>query len=470
MTDCTARQLELEGLGRRRVEAAFNGGWVSSDGGALLLREAEKRTGILRRFAECFTDHREPTRVEFSKEQLVAQRTMMIALGYEDLVDHDFLRHDPLLATAIDVMDPTGGDRKRDRDKGKALAGKSTLNRLELTAAEVSADERYKRIEADFARIERLFVEHFLDSHEQAPAEVVLDLDATDDPIHGGQEGRFFHGYYGHYCYLPLYIFCGDFLLCAKLRPSDIDGAAGSLEEVVRIVQQIRARWPSVRIILRGDSGFARESLMAWAEDNQVDFILGLARNTRLNAILAEEMAVATAEHQQTGLPARRFKDFRYRTQDTWSRERRVVGKAEVLPGKTNPRYVVTSMGPQQWTTRALYEDLYCARGDMENRIKEQQLDLFADRTSTHWMRSNQLRLWMASVAYLLIAAMRRLGLKGTDHEQAQAGTIRTRLMKIGAIVTVSVRRIRIALSESYPWQQLFWQAYQNLKLHPLRL
>jgi hypothetical protein len=468
MTNCIARQMELEGLGKRRVEAAFDGGWVSSDGGAILLRETEKRVGLLRRFAECFIDHRDPARVEFSKEHLVAQRTMMLALGYEDLNDHDALRHDPLLATAIDVVDPTGMSRKRERDKGIPLAGKSTLNRLELTPENVSEQERYKKIEADPNRIERLFVDHFLDSHKEPPEEIILDLDATDDPLHGKQEGRFFHGYYGHYCYLPLYIFCDDFLLCAKLRPSNIDGAAGAIEEVACIVDQIRESWPDVRIILRADSGFTRESLMVWAEESGVDFILGLARNSRLNEVLADEMALAREEHEETGRPARRFKDFWYITQDSWTWERRVVGKAEMLPGKSNPRYVVTSLGSDEWAAKPLYEDLYCARGDMENRIKEQQLDLFADRTSTHWLHSNQLRLWMSSVAYLLVAAMRRLGLKGTEHERAQAGTIRTRLMKIGALITVSVRRVRIRLSESYPWQDLFLQVYQNLKSHPL--
>lgn len=468
MTHCIPRQLELEGLGKRRVEAAFDGGWVSSDGGALLLRETEKRTGLLRRFAECFIDHRDPDRVEFSKEHLIAQRTMMLALGYEDLNDHDILRHDPLLATAIDVVDPTGMSRKRERDKGKALAGKSTLNRLELTPRGASESERYKKIEAIPKRIERLFVDHFLDSHPKPPEKIILDLDATDDPLHGDQEGRFFHGYYGCYCYLPLYIFCDDFLLAAVLRSSNIDGAAGAVEEVAVIVEQIRERWPDVRIILRGDSGFMREPLVVWAEENEVDFIFGLARNSRLNEILSDEMDLARQEHEETGLPVRRFKDFRYSTLESWTAERRVVGKAEMLPGKSNPRYVVTSLSSHEWEAKALYEDLYCARGDMENRIKEQQLDLFADRTSTHWFHSNQLRLWMSSVAYLLLAAMRRLGLQGTDHENAQAGTIRNRLMKIGAVITVSVRRIRISLSESYPLQRVFLQAFRNLKMHPL--
>ncbi len=434
MTDCISRQMELEGLGKRRVEAAFDGGWVSSDGGAILLRETEKRTGLLRQFAECFIDHRDPARVEFPKEHLVTQRTMMLALGYEDLNDHDTLRHDPLLAMAIDVVDPTGMSRKRERDKGIPLAGKSTLNRLELTPEGVSDTERYKKIEAVPSRIEDLFVEHFLDSHEEPLDEIILDLDATDDPLHGKQEGRFFHGYYGHYCYLPLYIFCDDFLLAAVLRPSNIDGAAGALEEVACIVDKIRKRWPAVRIILRADSGFTREPLMVWAEESNVDFILGLARNSRLNQILSDEMALAREERDETGRPARRFKDFWYCTLNSWTQWRRVVGKAEMLPGKSNPRYVVTSLSSEEWEARALYEDLYCARGDMENRIKEQQLDLFADRTSTHWLHSNQLRLWMSSVAYMLVAAMRRLGLKGTKLERAQAVTIRTRLMKIGAV------------------------------------
>ena len=470
MTDCIPRQLELEGLGRREVVAGFDGGFVSSDGGAALLRETEKRTGIVRDFTKCFTDHRDAARVEFSADFLITQRVMMVPLGYEDLNDHDFLRHDPLLATMVEAMDPTGKTRKRERDKGKPLAGKSTLNRLELTPKGVGPDERYKRIEGHFEQIEAFFVEHFLNAHAQEPKEIVLDLDATDDPLHGKQEGYFFHGYYRRYCYLPLYIFCDDFILCAKLRPSNIDGAAGALEEVLRIVGHIRQRWPTVRVILRGDSGFARDPLMTWAEENEVDYIFGLAKNDRLKAILADDMEWAVAQRDETGEAARRFKDFRYRTQKSWARERRVVGKAEALPGKRNPRYVVTTLSPEEWDARSLYEDLYCARGDMENRIKEQQLDLFADRTSTHFMRSNQLRLWFSSVAYMLVAALRRLGLKGTSLERAQAGTIRTRLMKIGALITVSVRRVKIALSESYPWQALFLRVYQNLKSHPLVL
>jgi len=397
-------------------------------------------------------------------EELVAQRVLGIICGYEDLNDHDRLRDDAMLALAVGKADITGATRKRQRDHGHALAGKSTLNRLELAAPVVDADERYKKISYDDHGIERLFVGHFLDNHETPPAEVVLDLDATDDPVHGEQEGRFFHGFYGHYCYLPLYVFCGESLLGATLHTADVAPGKRSVEELERIVSQILARWPGVRIVVRGDSGFCTDELMHWCEESRIDYILGLAQNSRLRAELADEMAAAKAEHERTGEDARVFKDFRYKTRDSWSRERRVVGKAEYITDKENPRFVVTSLPARAWPARALYEDLYCARGEMENRIKEQQLGLFADRTSCHSLRANQLRLWLASLAYVILHDLRRLALAGTGLARAQVGTIRSRLLKIGAIVTVSVRRIYVSLSSVFPLQELFARVLANIR------
>jgi hypothetical protein len=469
-TDCKATQFEFQGLGRRQVVARFDGGRLTSDAGVLLLREVAERTGLLRQFAACFTDHRAPALIEHTVEELVSQRVMALACGYEDLNDHDVLRDDALLAVAAGKTDATGATRRRARDRGHALAGKSTLNRLERTRADATAATRYAKIVYDPAAIARFFVAAFLAAHATPPAEIVLDLDATDDPLHGNQEGRFFHGYYRAYCYLPLYIFCGDFLLCAKLRRADGDGAAGAVEEVARIVAQIRAQWPQVRIVVRGDSGFAREELMQWCEAQAVDFVLGVARNARLERAVADELAQARAQHAATGAPARVYKDFAYQTHTTWARARRVVGKAEYLPGKANPRFVVTSLSAAQWAPAALYEQLYCARGDMENRIKEQQLGLFADRTSTATMRGNQLRLWVSSVAYVLVETVRRVGLAGTELARAQVGTIRTRLFKLAGLVRVSVRRVTLALSSVFPWQRLFTQALANLqRTFPLR-
>jgi hypothetical protein len=453
------------------VVAEFNAGRLSSDaGGLLLLREVAERTGLLRRFARCFRDHRAPELIEHTVAELLAQRVLAQACGHEDLNDHDVLRDDALLAVAAGKTDPTGAQRRRARDRGHGGAGKSTLNRLEGTPADATATARYKKIVYDGAAIARLFVDAFLDAHPTPPAEIVLDLDATDDPLHGQQEGRFFHGYYRSYCYLPLYIFAGDFLLCAKLRTADGDGAAGAVEEVARIVGHLRARWPTVPIVVRGDSGFAREALMAWCEAHGVEFVLGLARNARLEAALTAELAQARAEAAATGASARVYKDFIYQTRATWSRPRRVVGKAEQLPGKANPRFIVTSFAPARWAPAALYEDCYCARGDMENRIKEQQLGLFADRTSTATMRSNQLRLWIASVAYVLVHELRRVGLQGTELARAQVGTIRARLLKVGGLIRLSVRRVVIALSSVFPLQRLFAAALANLqRASPLR-
>jgi hypothetical protein len=467
-TQCNQESFEFHPLAKREVRGRFDGGAITSDGGGLLLREVEKGTGIMARFAACFTDHRDPERIEHTVKELMAQRVYGLALGYEDLNDHDDLRQDPLLAVLAEKADPSGESRVRARDQGKALAGKSTLNRLELTKAKVADDERYKKIVLDEAAVDRLLVEIFLEAHATPPAEIVLDLDATDDPVHGNQEGRFFHGYYGHYCYLPLYIFCGDFLLCARLRPSNIDASAGCVEEVKRMVAQIRKAWPEVKITLRGDAGFCREELMAWCEAERVSYVLGLAKNERLKAEITPELKQAAAEFGATGKPARVFKEFVYQTRESWSRARRVIAKAEHLEKGSNPRFVVTSLVAEAWEARRLYEELYCARGEMENRIKE-QLMLFADRTSTAFLRSNQIRLYFSSVAYVLMEALRRLGLKQTELAAAQVSTIRLKLLKIGALIRITVRKVWVSMAGGYPYRELFAQVYAQLRTVPLR-
>jgi hypothetical protein len=405
------------------------------------------------RFAECFRDHRRQDLIEHAVATLVGQRVFATALGYEDLNDHDELRHDPIMAVLA-------GKLEARREDCAPVAGKSTLNRLELSRPEPS---RYHKIAYDGAAIERLLVDLFLEAHRRPPRQIILDLDATDDPLHGHQEGRFFHGFYDCYCYLPLYVFCGRHLLAAKLRRSAIDASAGSVEEVARIVRQIRARWPHVRILLRADSGFARETLMAWCEENRVDYVFGLARNTRLVAMIEDELAAARATAEKSGQPARRFKDFHWSTLDSWSRRRRVIAKAEWTSGEANPRFVVTSLKRTETGARELYEDIYCARGDMENRIKECQLDLYADRTSAATMRANQLRLWFASMAYVLICALRRIALAETAFADATCGTIRLKLLKIGALVRISVRRIKIAMASACPAAEAWGRAARRL-------
>jgi hypothetical protein len=464
-TKCKSEAMLFQTKSKRDLIAHFNGGNICSDGGGLLLQQTERITGIIKNFAGCFTDHRDADLIEHTVEELVAQRIYALALGYEDLNDHDELRYDPLLAVLVGKKDPAGKDRLRERDKGKALAGKSTLNRLELTPVGARKNSRYKKITVNRHAVDDFFTDVFLDSYHNAPSEIILDLDATDDPLYGQQSGRFFHGYYKNYCYLPLYIFCGEHLLCARLRPSDIDASAGSVKELDRIISRIRMRWPDTRIIIRGDSGFCREHIMRWCELNNVDYILGLAKNERLKREIATELEQAGTIFQQMHQPARVFKDFQYRTLKSWSCSRRVVGKAEYLNKGENPRFVVTSLSTEKVDAQTLYERCYCGRGEMENRIKEQQLWLFADRTSCATMRANQLRLWFSSVAYTLMQALRRLGLKGTKLARAQCGTIRLKLLKIGAQVRVTVRKVWVWFSESYPYQQLFRQVYANLVL-----
>jgi hypothetical protein len=447
-------------VGGHKVVASFDGGAITSDAGGLLLKHTDRALRLVERFAGCFVDKRQPTLIEHSVATLVGQRIYGLALGYEDLNDHDQLRHDPLFGVLA-------GKLEGRRARCAAVAGKSTLNRLELSQP---AATRYHKISHDPAAIEALFVDLFLEAHRTAPEEIVLDLDATDDPLHGQQEGRFFHGYYDGYCYLPLYIFCGHHLLVAKLRRSNIDASAGAVEEVARLAEHIRARWPKVRILLRADSGFARDELMAWCEAHGVDYLFGLAKNKRLNVRIAADLARVAEASRRTGEPARHFRDFTYRTLDSWSRARRVIGKAEWLAstptepeGRANPRFVVTSLDLEACAARALYEKRYCARGEMENRIKECQLDLFADRTSSHTMRANQLRLWLASMAYVLLHALRRIGLAGTRLATASCGSIRLKLLKIGAFVQISVRRVKFSIASAFPYTDVFAKAWAAL-------
>ena len=452
-TECSADLFGFVPVEGRKVVAGFDGGTMTSEAGAMLLGATDKQIRLVERFAGGFTDYRAADLVEHTVSGLVGQRVFGIALGYEDLIDHDELRHDPVMAVL-------GGKLEARRTNCAPLAGKSTLNRLELSREEPT---RYHKISYDAAAIEALFVDLFLDAHAAPPPQITLDLDATDDPLHGHQEERFFHGYYDTYCYLPLYVFCGRHLLAAKLRPANMDASAGSIEEVARIVTQIRQRWPRVRILLRADSGFAREALMAWCENNGIDFLFGLAKNRRLVGAIEAELAAAQEQSQKTEKPARRFKDFTWRTRQSWSRERRVVAKAEWTAGKANPRFVVTSLARTEHEARHLYEKLYCARGEMENRIKECQLDLYADRTSAHTMRANQLRLWFAAMAYVLISALRRIGLTHTQFARASCGTIRLKLLKIGALVCTSVRRIKLAMPSAFAYQAEYRAAHAAL-------
>ena len=451
--DCIPDCFGFEAVSGRRVEAAFDGGVVTSDAGGLLLGLTWKALSLPGRFAACFRDLRCAGLIEHRVETLVRQRVLGLAMGYEDLNDHDHLRRDPVLALLAEKL----GAKRQDC---APVAGKSTLNRLELSGTQAT---RYHKISHDAAALEGLFVDLFLESRAEVPDEIILDFDATDDPLHGTQEGRFFHGYYDCYCYLPLYVFCGHDLVAAKLREANIDGSAGARQEAERIVARIRARWPKTRIVLRADSGFAREELMAWCEENAVDYVFGLARNERLAQEISAEMKEARLEAGATGKPARRFKDFQWTTRDSWNRERRVVAKAEWLGDKANPRFIVTSLTPGRAKARPLYEDIYCARGDMENRIKEAQADLFGGRSSTRSFRSNQLRLWFSSLAYVLLQALRRIGLTGTVLALVSPMSLRLKLLKIGATITTSTRRIKLAMASGFPLQETYAIAHRRL-------
>jgi hypothetical protein len=453
MTECIQSSFGFKACGSREIVARFDGGTISSDSGGFLLRETDRRLNLLPRLAGCFLDGRNQARIDHSILEMLSQRIYGLALGYEDINDHEQLRTDP-------VFGILAGREELD----EPLAGKSTLNRMELGAG---AKDRYKKITFWKDALDELLVKVFIESHDNAPAEIILDVDTTDLPLHGKQEGRFFHGYYDNYCYLPLYIFCGEHVLCARLREANHDAAFGSLQEIQTIVAQIREAWPATKIILRGDSGFCRNQLMSWCENNSVDFVFGLARNQRLRKIIGAQMHAATQQWNQTGKPARVFSEFSYQTKKTkkggWDRQRRVVAKAEHIDGKENPRFVVTSLAGEAWAAQALYEELYCARGDMENRIKE-QFSLFADRVSAETMRANQMRLYLSTMTYILVSGLRRLGLKGTELAEAQVSTIRTKLLKIGAQIRVTVRKVWISMASSYPWQKLYQQVWANLR------
>jgi len=464
ITQCSSEQLIFQGFGSKPIVAEFNGGQITSDAGALLLAETDRLGGYLKRFAACFIDYRDPLLISHSVYQLLSQRVIGLALGYEDLNDWEQLRYDPMfkhLCRGLDLEERTSTAEADD-----ALAGKSTLNRLELTPEDASQRSRYKKIVYSDQAIERFFVDAYLSNHRVAPQQIILDLDATDDPLHGRQEGRFFHGYYDEYCYLPLYIFSDDELLCAKQRPSDIDASEGAKEELERIIEQIRQKWPQTKIIVRADSGFCREELMQYCETHNVYYVFGLAKNSRLLRKIAKVMKKVRRNYFRFGRSAQRlYRELRYRTQKSWSRFRRVVAKAEYLDKGANPRFVVTNIEEDLWSAQALYEDLYCARGNMENRIKEQQLYLFADRTSAHTLRANQLRLWFSSLAYTIVTALRRVGLAGTQFAQAQCHTIRVKLLKIGARIKISARRILVSLASGYPYQEEFHTIVHNLRL-----
>lgn len=476
MTECKQQDFEFQDHFGRKVSADFSGGYLSSDGGALFVRGIDLKLGVLSRLADCFRDERFQPLVEHSVEELLRQRIGALALGYEDLNDHDRLRLDPVQALMVGKRDIEGGDRLGEEDRGKALAAHSTLNRFELGA--LGGDGKYKKILPDAAKIEALLIEEGVKAIPRRSREIVIDFDATDDPLHGAQEGAFFHGYYRHYCYLPLYAFCGTIPLFARLRDCKRDASEGTTEALEKIVPAIRRRFgKKMRIVVRADSGFAREEIMAWCEQRGIYYCFGLARNERLAAHLStsfEELhrQIEVGENQA---PCRRFADFEYRTLKSWSRARRVIGKAEVLEKGDNPRFVVTNLPaegfagdrPGRFEAAALYERFYCARGEMENRIKEAQLDLFADRTSTHGMASNQLRLWFSAFAHLLLSRLRAEVLRGTELAGATIGAIRLRLFKIGARLKVSCRRIKLELAGGYPYRELFERAHRALMALP---
>jgi len=448
-TQCSQEEMAFGSSGGRKLVGAFDGGAITSNGGVVLLRAADRAIGLSERLAQCFRDLRLADAITHTVGDLLRQRIFGLALGYEDLIDHDALRFDPALTA---VLDKPGGQ----------LAGKSTLNRLEH-AGKIGID-RHHKLDHDAGSIERLPVDIFLNSRREPPSRIVIDLDATDDPLYGEQEGRHFHGYYDCYCYLPLYIFCGRHLLAAKLRSSSVDAADGSVEEVARIVAQIREQWPTTSIVIRADSGFCRDDLMTWCEQNNVKYVLGLAGNSRLKARLAPEMRKAKLKSKRTGGPARVFADFEYRTRISWTCKRRVIGKAEWTKGEANPRFIVTNIHPAFGQARFLYETVYCQRGEMENRLKECQGELFADRTPAPTMRANQLRLWLSSFAYILMCAVRRIGLAGTKMENATCGTIRLQLLKIGALITISVRRVKLAFASACPARDVFVRAHHRLR------
>ena len=444
-TECNSQKLLFEGVAGRDAVVSFDAGEVTSNGGVLMLERADRRVDLTSRFAACFRDHRDADRVEHTVRQLVAQRVYGLCLGYEDVSDHDAVGKDPLLALAC------------GKEEG-ALAGHSTLSRLEMTKVGATAATRYEKVELVQERVDDLLADLFMEATGPAdPGLIVVDLDNSDVPLHGRQEGRFFHGYYDEHCYLPLYVFAGDHLLLAKLQTADGDPARDAVAELKKIVARLRKRWPRARILVRGDSGFCREELMAWCEEARHFYVLGLARNERLEESVKDALAQAAAKHEKSKAPERVFRDFQWRTRESWSRERRVVAKAEhLVGGKSNPRFVVTNLPRRSWSAKRLYEQLYCARGEAENRIKEQQLGLFGTRLSCPTLQGNAVRTAMSAMAYALTCALRRIGLAGTEMENAQADTIRLRLLRVGALVKVTSRKIWVRMSASWPWRALF--------------
>lgn len=462
-TQCKANRLKFQPLCNRKIEADFSGGTISSDGGGLLLRECERKIQLTERVAACFQDFRNRDAVEHTVLDLVRQRVFALALGYEDLNDHETLRNDPLLAVLVGKTDPAGSDRPRERDKGHPLAAPSTLNRMEQSAVSGSADHRYKKLTVDFEAMDDLLIDLFLDQVKEEPDSLILDLDSTDIELHGNQEKKFYHGYYRHYCYLPLFVYSGAHLLAARLLPASVDTAKYAPEILGRIISRLRTKWTGLPVIVRGDSGFCRDQLMSWCEARSVHYLFGLAQNKRLKTEITEELAAAREEFLETKEAARRFKDFRYRTLDSWSRTRRVVGKAEHLAKGANPRFVVTSLFQEDFDAQTLYEQEYCARGEMENQLKQVQLDLFGDRLSSSDFKANKLRLFFAGFAFVLLETFRREVLQGTELANAYLGTIRLKLFKVAAIFKMSVRRVFFQLSSSFPYQELFMLAWRRL-------
>lgn len=444
-TDCNSPSIDFTPLGRRQLLAKFDGGKITSDAGALLLREVAGKSKLFDRMAEAVPDPRNPELIEHEQKTMFAQRVLGIACGWEDLNDHHGLRVDPLMQVATE----------RDADEERPLASPATLCRLENRISRESC-----------VKLSELLVELFIESFDAPPAELVLDFDATDDPIHGDQEGRFFHGYYDNYCYLPLYVFCGGKLLVSYLRPSNIDAAKHSRAILKLLTRRLRQQWPDVKIIFRGDSGFCRWKLMRWCDRHNVDYVIGLARNKRLEKIAEPFMQQAQRQYEQTGEKQRVFTEFNYAA-GSWDRQRRVIHKAEHNSHGDNPRFVVTSLSDE---AQSLYDDIYCARGEMENRIKEQQLGLFAGRTSCHHFVANQFRLLLSSFAYTLIETLRRTTLAETELAHAQVSTIRSKLLKIGAVVRTSVRRIVLQLSSAYPLKELFQTVVSRLTMRQPQL
>jgi hypothetical protein len=434
MTNCTEELFKYQAFDRRKIEASFSGGDVSSDGGIMLLRQVDKRLGLTEALSKAIKDPRNPEFIIHEQIDLVRQRVYGIGLGYEDLNDHDTLRKDLAWQTAIE----------RDEE----LASSPTLCRLEKRADRAAA-----------VRMHEIFIEQFIASFKEAPKKLVLDFDATDDRVHGNQEGRFYHGYYGDWCFLPLYVFCEDQLLVSYLRPSNIDGARHSWAILSLLVKRLRKQWPEVKIIFRGDSGFCRWKMLRWCEKNGVDYIVGIAQNNRLNGLLEVQLLQAKTECEATGEKARRF-TWLYYGAESWDKPRFIIGKAEHTSQGSNPRYIITTL---RGDAEEIYDEGYCQRGEIENRIKEQQLGLFADRTSCHSWWANQLRLMLSSAAYILVEAIRRLGLHGTELAQAQVSTIRLKLFKIGSVIRRNTRRIQILMSSAFPYQEIFGLLFNRL-------